>query len=141
MVSATCIHYLTNDEEHCINVTDIHAVDCSKSLPVTRDPPIFQSTNMSISSCEISSVTVAKPQPTIAVPDLPNRYPDWIDTNMFPLHVSQSKEEAFRLETDTFGELKVPADKYYGAQTARSKINFPVGGSTERMPVSLCVIK
>lgn len=40
------------------------------------------------------------------------------------------------METDTFGELKVPADKYYGAQTARSKINFPVGGDTERMPVS-----
>lgn len=51
--------------------------------------------------------------------------------------ILQSKEEAFRLETDTFGELKVPADKYYGAQTARSKINFPVGGRTERMPVSV----
>ncbi|XP_065363293.1 fumarate hydratase, mitochondrial-like [Calliphora vicina] len=40
----------------------------------------------------------------------------------------------YRVETDTFGELKVPADKYYGAQTMRSQINFPIGGSTERMP-------
>ncbi|XP_018319552.1 fumarate hydratase, mitochondrial [Agrilus planipennis] len=40
----------------------------------------------------------------------------------------------FRIEKDTFGELKVPADKYYGAQTARSIINFPIGGSPERMP-------
>ncbi|XP_055380362.1 fumarate hydratase, mitochondrial-like isoform X1 [Condylostylus longicornis] len=40
----------------------------------------------------------------------------------------------FRLETDTFGELKVPADKYYGAQTMRSQINFPIGGTPERMP-------
>lgn len=43
----------------------------------------------------------------------------------------------FRIESDTFGELKVPANKYYGAQTMRSKINFPVGGDTERMPVSI----
>ncbi|XP_054731007.1 fumarate hydratase, mitochondrial-like isoform X2 [Anastrepha obliqua] len=42
--------------------------------------------------------------------------------------------ESYRTESDTFGELKVPADKYYGAQTMRSKINFPIGGSTERMP-------
>lgn len=40
------------------------------------------------------------------------------------------------MESDTFGELKVPADKYYGAQTMRSQINFPIGGATERMPVS-----
>ena len=39
------------------------------------------------------------------------------------------------MERDTFGELKVPADKYYGAQTLRSVMNFPIGGSAERMPV------
>ena len=42
----------------------------------------------------------------------------------------------YRVEADTFGELKVPSDKYYGAQTVRSTINFPIGGETERMPVS-----
>ncbi|XP_034123128.1 fumarate hydratase, mitochondrial-like isoform X2 [Drosophila guanche] len=42
--------------------------------------------------------------------------------------------QEFRVESDTFGELKVPADKYYGAQTMRSQINFPIGGKTERMP-------
>lgn len=41
-----------------------------------------------------------------------------------------------RKEYDTFGELEVPADRYYGAQTARSKMNFPIGGESERMPVS-----
>jgi len=40
-----------------------------------------------------------------------------------------------RKETDSFGELEVPADKYYGAQTARSLINFKIGG--ERMPEPL----
>lgn len=36
----------------------------------------------------------------------------------------------FRIETDTMGEMKVPVDKYYGAQTARSLMNFKIGGET-----------
>jgi len=32
----------------------------------------------------------------------------------------------FRLETDSFGEIKVPAEAYYGAQTQRSIQNFPI---------------
>jgi fumarate hydratase class II len=36
------------------------------------------------------------------------------------------------LERDTLGEVEVPADRYWGAQTARSLSNFPIG--TERMP-------
>ncbi|CAH1117717.1 unnamed protein product [Phaedon cochleariae] len=40
----------------------------------------------------------------------------------------------YRIEKDTFGELKVPSDRYYGAQTVRSTINFPIGGEFERMP-------
>ncbi len=38
----------------------------------------------------------------------------------------------YRIERDTMGEVKVPADKYYGAQTARSLMNFKIGG--ERFP-------
>ncbi len=38
----------------------------------------------------------------------------------------------YRIETDTMGEVKVPADKYWGAQTQRSKENFKIGG--ERFP-------
>ncbi len=38
----------------------------------------------------------------------------------------------YRIETDSMGEIKVPVDKYYGAQTARSLINFKIGG--ERFP-------
>jgi len=34
------------------------------------------------------------------------------------------------------GEVEVPDDKYYGAQTVRSTKNFPIGDETERMPVS-----
>jgi fumarate hydratase class II len=40
----------------------------------------------------------------------------------------------FRIETDTMGEVKVPASKYYGAQTQRSIQNFPICVNTHRMP-------
>ena len=40
-----------------------------------------------------------------------------------------------RIESDAFGEIEVPTDKYYGAQTARSKLNFKIGGEAARMPV------
>ncbi len=39
---------------------------------------------------------------------------------------------SFRTETDSMGSIEVPADKYYGAQTARSLMNFKIGG--ERFP-------
>ncbi|MCL4548014.1 MAG: lyase family protein, partial [Bacteroidetes bacterium] len=41
----------------------------------------------------------------------------------------------FRIETDSMGEIKVPVNKYYGAQTARSLMNFKIGG--ERFPAEL----
>ncbi|XP_023167784.1 probable fumarate hydratase, mitochondrial [Drosophila hydei] len=43
-------------------------------------------------------------------------------------------DEKYRVEKDTFGELKVPADRLYGAQTMRSVLNFPIGNIGERMP-------
>ena len=41
----------------------------------------------------------------------------------------------FRTERDTMGEIQVPADKLWGAQTQRSKENFKIG--TERMPLEI----
>mmetsp|Transcript_3523 Transcript_3523/g.12690 ORF Transcript_3523/g.12690 Transcript_3523/m.12690 type:complete len:520 (-) Transcript_3523:63-1622(-) len=43
--------------------------------------------------------------------------------------------KAWREESDTMGTVRVPADKYWGAQTQRSLQNFLIGG--ERMPPSL----
>lgn len=40
----------------------------------------------------------------------------------------------FRIEHDSMGEVKVPADKYWGAQTQRSHENFPIGVGIETMP-------
>ena len=41
----------------------------------------------------------------------------------------------YRIEHDSMGEVKVPADKYWGAQTQRSLENFKI--STEKMPCEI----
>ncbi|MFV0491320.1 MAG: class II fumarate hydratase [Pseudorhodobacter sp.] len=48
-----------------------------------------------------------------------------------------------RTETDSFGPLEVPADKYWGAQTQRSIMNFPIGWEKQPVPIirALGVIK
>ena len=40
----------------------------------------------------------------------------------------------YRIEHDSLGEVKVPADKYWAAQTERSHENFPIGVGIETMP-------
>ena len=41
---------------------------------------------------------------------------------------------SYRIERDTMGEVRVPSDKLWGAQTERSRGNFPIGIKNERMP-------
>ena len=40
----------------------------------------------------------------------------------------------YRIEHDSMGDVRVPADKYWGAQTQRSTQNFPIGVGQEPMP-------
>ena len=42
----------------------------------------------------------------------------------------------FRIEKDTIGEVKVPSDKYWGAQTERSRNNFKIGDAGS-MPIEI----
>ncbi|KPJ17273.1 hypothetical protein RR48_08764 [Papilio machaon] len=51
----------------------------------------------------------------------------------------EGKPVKMRKEKDTMGELDVPDDKLYGAQTVRSVMNFPIGGIEERMPYPVVV--
>lgn len=44
---------------------------------------------------------------------------------------------SFRIEKDTMGTVEVPAEKYWGAQTQRSKLNFKIGGDSMRMPIEI----
>jgi len=48
---------------------------------------------------------------------------------------SRAASKATRTETDTFGPIEVAGDRYWGAQTERSRNNFRIG--TERMPVPI----
>ena len=42
-----------------------------------------------------------------------------------------------RIEHDSMGEVAVPAERYYGAQTERSRQNFPIGVGLETMPAEI----
>jgi fumarate hydratase, class II len=48
-----------------------------------------------------------------------------------------SDTKPFRVEKDSMGELQVPADALWGAQTQRSLLNFPIGGVESKMPLSI----
>ena len=43
----------------------------------------------------------------------------------------------YRMEHDSMGEVRVPADRYWGAQTQRSHENFPIGVGLETMPAEI----
>ncbi len=45
------------------------------------------------------------------------------------------EKPATRIETDTFGEIAVPADRYWGAQAQRSLENFPIGWERQPAPI------
>src|SRR5947207_7248453 len=48
---------------------------------------------------------------------------------------TQSRSNSTRSETDSFGPIEVPADRYWGAQTERSRQNFRIG--QDRMPMEI----
>ena len=48
---------------------------------------------------------------------------------------ARAAAKAVRIETDSFGPIEVDGDKYWGAQTERSRQNFRIG--SERMPAAI----
>ncbi|XP_075452955.1 fumarate hydratase, mitochondrial [Ascaphus truei] len=65
----------------------------------------------------------------------PNRHTPALKLNSVAQHEKMASSDTYRIESDTFGDLKVPNNKYYGAQTVRSTMNFKIGGVSERMPI------
>jgi fumarate hydratase class II len=55
----------------------------------------------------------------------------------------KNPKRATRIETDTFGPVKVASDRYWGAQTERSKHNFKIGHERMPMPIirALAIVK
>src|SRR6266699_437040 len=54
-----------------------------------------------------------------------------------------SRSNSTRTETDSFGPIDVPADRYWGAQTERSRQNFRIGHDRMPMPIvrALAIVK
>ncbi len=49
--------------------------------------------------------------------------------------MKMSIKNSYRIEKDSMGQIEVPCDKYYGAQTARSLMNFRIGA--DKMPIEV----
>jgi fumarate hydratase class II len=60
-----------------------------------------------------------------------------ISTQILKKSINFYAFSAFREEKDTFGPIKVPADKLWAAQTQRSMQNFEIAKDTDRMPIPL----
>src|SRR5579859_1957695 len=54
---------------------------------------------------------------------------EWHSTAPIPIGISAT---GHRRESDSMGEIEVPADRYWGAQTQRSLVHFAIGD--DRMP-------
>src|SRR6476660_8245903 len=68
---------------------------------------------------------------------IPCRRMDVLMAKTAPSNTARSKtaRPASRTETDSFGPIEVPADRYWGAQTERSRQNFRIGH--DRMPTAI----
>jgi fumarate hydratase class II len=51
------------------------------------------------------------------------------------MSAAEKRDTTTRIETDSFGEIAVPSNMYWGAQTARSLQNFKIGGETMPKPL------
>lgn len=54
--------------------------------------------------------------------------------------VMNKKIDTFRVEKDYLGEIKVPAEAYYGVQTSRAIENFPISGQTSRPVFTMAMV-
>lgn len=65
---------------------------------------------------------------------LPSVMKTWFDSSGVGSWWTRQSSSTTRTEVDSMGEIEVPVDKYWGAQTQRSLLNFKIGGPRERMP-------
>lgn len=61
--------------------------------------------------------------------------PEPVSSQSLKIQTVADSSGPVRIESDTMGEIDVPADRYYGAQTARSLVNFDIGEDTMPRPM------
>ena len=94
------------------------------TLTRTLHPTLRSNLTATTSTMSTSTTphTPRTPGSSSSKPSLPKLYP------------KGGKAGSFRVEKDTMGDMRVPADRYWGAQTQRSYENFNIGGERETMP-------
>jgi fumarate hydratase class II len=102
------------------------SLNTSGSVIISSKTPSCRSISVAISQSPYTSSLTGNSQ------KLPNisRQPRFARN----FHATSYKMAETRAETDAFGEVQVPGDKYWGAQTERSLENFKINQPQDRMP-------
>jgi fumarate hydratase class II len=104
---------------------------CTFRAPVPRAVARTFTTSANITSRSATSSTRAFRQ---SIPSIQSKSGYSILRSQRHFHATAYKMAETRAETDAFGEVQVPADKYWGAQTERSLENFRINQPQDRMP-------
>ena len=99
--------------------------------PTSLSRTLHPASHRSASSFLSTSATAA--QQTPRTPTSPSSSSS-VKQQLPKLFPKNGKPGQYRTEKDTMGDMKVPADRYWGAQTQRSYENFNIGGERETMP-------
>lgn len=88
------------------------------------------------SFCAASNPQYCRLQPPNNLPSIGKRtlHPPSFLNGTRTLSASAKMSVSTRTESDAFGEIQVPGDKYWGAQTERSLENFKINQPQDRMP-------
>ena len=91
--------------------------------PLSCSSPSLLPRNLSCARLHVKAAYKAPPKPL---------YPQSSQSRAFT--TSYAMAASTRTESDAFGEIQVPSDKYWGAQTERSLENFKINQPQDRMP-------
>jgi fumarate hydratase class II len=113
------------------------------AVPLSAARPTATTIASSLSSCRTFTNNSTKPS-SCTVYSKKSRSQSSFSSTYQTFQATQPRSRHFhatsynmaetRAETDAFGEVQVPADKYWGAQTERSLENFKINQPQDRMP-------
>jgi fumarate hydratase class II len=113
----------------CTTFPMVRLISTSTSQAVRR-----LATNAPRTSSRILITGLRRPQPTMPLRRLSRTFSSSTERPFSSSSFLKEQSEATRTESDAFGEIQVPADKYWGAQTERSLENFKINQPQDRMP-------
>lgn len=103
----------------------LSSTPCPQSLTGSSSRPAY---------LQYQTRTAAQLSPSASLSQKPAKSSPILPRHSRFFHASSYRMAETRAETDAFGEVHVPADKYWGAQTERSLENFKINQPQDRMP-------